>query len=237
MYRVLALTVLLFVAGDSRPYSRAAAEKSFRTLLAAKDADILDLIKNDGQVCFADTLAFNEEDRFLTIELAQPISWFQQKSPDDSEKQGSIYDGKGEFPVNSPAFLSFHVWVNQDWTAVVDSGMEGQWHSYGHYEMKNGRPMWKPFGDIQPTFRFSRDKDELMGATKIGATQDGTTFYATKTYQNRNNGTTTYEMTVRLSTGRYKETWTPDKSEPIDSVGNCYKAKDFARPNVTTKKK
>ncbi|MGB2636294.1 MAG: hypothetical protein WAM58_20355, partial [Candidatus Acidiferrum sp.] len=57
-----------------------------------------------------------------------------------------------------------------------------------------------------------------------------------KKYENRNNGTTTYDMNMRLSTGRYKETWTPDKGEVMESVGNCYKAKEFTRGTPPVKK-
>lgn len=70
----------------------------------------------------------------------------------------------------------------------------------------------------------------------MSAMEDDTTFYASKKYENRNSGTTTYEMNVRLSTGRYKETWTPDKGEPFESVGNCYKAKEFVRATTGKKK-
>jgi hypothetical protein len=42
---------------DRKPYSRERAEKSFRALVAAKDSDIIDVMKSDGLVCFADSLA------------------------------------------------------------------------------------------------------------------------------------------------------------------------------------
>lgn len=240
MAKAFTLTVavpfaLLLTGG--KPYSRAAAEKSFRTLVAAKDADILNLIKNDGLVCFADSLPTDEEDRFLTIDLPRPTEWFQEKTKSDSEEQGSIYDGKSDLPAFSPAYLSFHAWVNQDWTSIIDSiRLESSgWHSYGHYEIKDGKRTWKPFG-VPPVFRFSVDKDEFTSATNISASEDDTTFYASKKFENRNNGTTTYEMNVRLSTGRYKEVWTPDKGEPMESVGNCYKAKEFVRATTGKKK-
>lgn len=241
MTKAFALTVavpfaLLLTGGNSKPYSREAAEKSFRALVAAKDADILGVIKDDGLVCFADSLPMDEEDRFLTIDLPRATGWFQEKTDSDSAEQGSIFDGKSDLPAFSPAYLSFHAWVNQDWTSIIDSirfGGSG-WHSYGHYETKNGKTAWKPFG-APPVFRFSQDKDEFTSATNISAMEDDTTFYASKKFDNRNNGTTTYEMNVRLSTGRYKEIWTPDKGEPIESVGNCYKAKEFAR--ATARKK
>jgi hypothetical protein len=87
--------------------------------------------------------------------------------------------------------------------------------------------VWKAYDDAPPVFRWGKDKDEITGATNLGALEDDTTFYASKKYENGNNGTTTYQMNMRLSTGRYKETWTPDKGEPFESVGNCYKAKEF----------
>jgi len=93
--------VLFLVAGDSKSYSREAAEKSFRALVAAKDPDILDVIKNDGLVCFADSLPFDEKDRFISIELPKPTSWLQEKTnASSSEEQGSIYDGKTDLPVS-----------------------------------------------------------------------------------------------------------------------------------------
>jgi hypothetical protein len=224
---------------DSKPYSREAAEKSFRALVAAKDKDIIDVIKDDvGLVCFADSLPFDEEDRFLTIELNKPGEyWFQEKKPNtDTEEQGSIYDGKSELPVTSPGSLHFRVWLNQDWDNVVDSYLTGKWHSYGHFELINGKSVWKAFGDIPPVFRFAEDKDPISGVTSVSAMEDGSIFYATKKYENKSKGITTYEMNVRLSTGRYKETWTPDKGEGFSSVGNCYRAKEFVRTTTPAKK-
>jgi hypothetical protein len=97
--------------------------------------------------------------------------------------------------------------------------------------------VWKPLGDLPPVFRYTKDKDETTGATNLGATEDGSIFYASKKYPNRDKGTTTYEMNMRLSTGRYKETWTTDKGAAYESVGNCYKAKEFVRPIPAKKTK
>lgn len=224
---------------DSKPYSRQAAEKSFRALVTAKDSDILDVIRGDGLVCFADSLPFHEEDRFLTIVLPKPSYWMQDTSSNvkANEEGGSFYDGKTEFPAISIAALDFHVWVNQDWTSVVDSMLEGKWHSYGHHQrLKNGTMVWKAFDDMPPVFRFAKDKDEISGSTDLSAMEDGSTFSASKKFRNRDNGTTSYEINVRLSTGRYKETWTPDKGEAFESVGNCYKAKEFVRSTTPAKK-
>ena len=127
-----------------------------------------------------------------------------------------------------PASLDFRVWENQDPTFVFYTGLEGKWRSYGHYQrQENGTTVWKHYGDLPPVFRFDKDKDEITGATDLSALEDDTTFHASKKYENQNKGTTTYEMNVRLSTGRYKETWTPDKGEAFESVGNCYKPKEF----------
>lgn len=220
---------LLLIGGNSKPYSREAAEKSFRALVAAKDSDILDLIKNDGLVCFADSLPLDEEDRFLTIELPRPTAWFQEKTDSDSEEQGSIYDGKSNLPATSPAYLSFHAWVNQDSTSIVDSIRitDSRWRSYGHYETKNGKAVWKLFG-APPVFRFSQDKDELTGATNISALEDDTNFYASKKFENRNNGTTTYEMNVRLSRAGTKKSGLPikgsrlNRSETVTRLRNLF---------------
>jgi len=245
MWKVPAFTfVALLLIGtawaqtEPKPYSRAAAEKSFRTLVTAKDPDIMDLLKNDGYVCFAEALPFNSEDRFLTIDLMIPTFWVQDKSSNDNPSEGSFYDGKTDFPAISKLPLYFHEWVNQDWTVVVDSRMlDGMWYSFGHYERtKTGKNVWKPYSDIPPVFRLTRDADRLTGEANISAMEDGTTFYATKKYGNKNNGTTAYEMNMRLSTGRYKETWTPDKGDPFESVGNCYKAKEFLRSSTPAKK-
>ncbi len=81
-----------------------------------------------------------------------------------------------------------------------------------------------------------KTKDEITGATNVSALEDGSIFNASKKYQNRNNGTTAHEMNMRLSTGRYKETWTPDKGESMESVGNCYKAKEFVHSTTSVKK-
>lgn len=242
--RAFAFVVLLLIGSawgqtDSKPYSREVAERSFRTLVAAKDSDVIKVIKGDGLVCFADSLPFNKEDRFLTIVLPKPSDWFQDTTSNvsPSEEGGSFYDGKTEFLVASPAFLDFHVWENQDWTSVVDSMLEGKWRSYGHYQrLKSGKSVWRAYGDEPPVFRFGKDKDEITGATNVSAMEDGSIFSASKKYENRDNGTTTYEMNMRLSTGRYKETWTPDKGEAMESVGNCYKAKEFVRSTTSVKK-
>jgi hypothetical protein len=85
-------------------------------------------------------------------------------------------------------------------------------------------------------FRFAEDKDEITGAT-VSAMEDDSTFNASKQYKNGNYGTTVYEMNMRLSTGRYKETWTPDKGDAFESVGNCYRAKGFGHMASTKKTK
>lgn len=92
-------------------------------------------------------------------------------------------------------------------------------------------------GCMPPVFRLVKAKDEISGATELTAIQDSSTFFASKKYENKNGGTTTYEMNVRLSTGRYKETWTPDKGDAFGSVGNCYNARDFGRVTAPAKKK
>jgi len=200
----------------------------------------MDVIKDDGLACFADSLPFNSPDRFITIVLPKPRYWSQDTASDvkPSEEGGSFYDGKTEFLAISLASLYFHVWENQDWTAIVDSGLEGKWRSYGHYQrQKNGTTVWKHYGNLPAVFRFDKDKDEITGATDLSALEDDSRFYASKKYKNQSNGTTTYEMNMRLSTGRYKETWTPDKGEPIESVGNCDKSKEFIRPTPVKKTK
>jgi hypothetical protein len=224
------------LAQDSKTYSRRAAENSFRALVTAKDSEIIDIIKQDGLVCFADSLPFAEEDRFLTIVLPKPSFWLQETSAKPNE-DGASPDSKTEFSAISMTSLYFHEWINQDWTIVVDSSLGSAWHSYGHYQVVKNENIWKPFGDLPPVFRFAEEKDEITGATNVSAIEDGSVFIASKKYQNRNNGTTTYEMNMRLSTGRYKETWTPDKGDPMESVGNCYKAKEFVHTAATPAKK
>ena len=196
--------------------------------------------KSDGLVCFAHSLPFNDEDRFLTIVITKPNTWFQntKSGPASSEGTGSFYDGRTDFAATSLGSLALRVWENQDWSNGVDSYLEGAWHSYGHYERsRNGQSPWKSYGDIPPVFRFASDKDEITGATNVTAMDDGSILNASKKYANRGNGTTVHEMNVRLSTGRYKETWTPDKGDPMESVGNCYKAKSFANTTQTRKAK
>lgn len=233
--------VLLLIAGpvwgqDSKPYSREAAEKSFRALVAAKDSDMMDVVKNDGYVCFADVSPLYKEDRFLTIVLQKPTDWSPERSTDDKDYH-SLYDESKDSPAISFGILDFYEWENQDYDVVMGSGVSGNWHSYGHYQrLKDGKVVWRPFNDLPAIFRYKTDKDEISGATDIAARQDGSTFYAAKKYANRNNGTTTYEMNMRLSTGRYKETWTPDKGDAFESVGNCYKAKEFIRTTAPVKK-
>jgi hypothetical protein len=224
--RTFAFVILVLIGPvwgqtDSRkPYSREAAEKSFQTLVASKDKDIIDVINGDGLVCFADSLPLHKEDRLLTIVLPKPSAWIQDTTNTDPNERATDY------PV-----------ISSVWTPVVDSGvLVGNWHSYGHYErLKHGKVEWKPYGDSPPVFRYPTDKNLTIGATDVTATEDGSTFYVSKKYRNRSGGTTTYEMNVRLSTGRYKETWTPDKGEPFESVGNCYRTKEFIRPTPVKK--
>lgn len=146
--------IVLYLTGplsaqDSKPYLREAAEESFRALVAAKDKDVLNLIKADALVCFADSLPFNVEDRFPTLELPKPDVWFVEKpqteNTNSSEEHGTFYDGKTDFPVAAVSFLSFHVWENQDWEVMIDSSLvDGKWHSYGHYErLKSGQSLPK----------------------------------------------------------------------------------------------
>jgi len=225
---VLLLTGIGWGQTTPKPYSREAADKSFRALVAARDKEIIDLVKGDGLVCFADSYPIDEEDRFITLSLSKPGSWFEDKTSSvPRDENASIYDGKSELPAYSPGFLSLREWENQDSSIVISSGMNGKWTSYGHYDVKNGKREWKPFGNTLPTFYYREDKDEITGATELSALEDETTFYATKTFPNKSNGTTAHEFNLRLSTGRYKETWTPDKGDAFSSVGNCYKAKEY----------
>lgn len=231
----LVLIASTWAQTESRPYSRAAAEKSFRALVTAKDSDMMDVLKNDGYVCFADGLPFDNEDRFLTIVLPKPTAWFPEKKDNDKDYH-SLYDETTDSAAWFSASLDLTEWENQDSTILIMSMLDGYWHSYGHYQrLKDGTAIWKPYGDIPPVFRFAADKD-ISGATNVSATEDGTTFYATRKYENKNKGTTIYEMNMRLSTGRYTETWTTDKDEAFKSVGNCYKAKEFICNSTPPKK-
>src|SRR5215470_14752224 len=99
------------VSGQSerKLYSLEEAEKSFRTLVAAKDSDILGVMKDDGLVCLADSLPFDSRDRFLTLVLPRPTSWLPETRSGEDEKNGSIYDGKSDGPAFTVTVLSLRV--------------------------------------------------------------------------------------------------------------------------------
>jgi integrase len=66
---VLVLTASVWGQSDRKPYAREAVEKSFRALVAATDRGILDVV-HDGLVCFADSLPFDEQDRFSSLSFS-----------------------------------------------------------------------------------------------------------------------------------------------------------------------
>lgn len=212
---------------QDKAYSRTAAEKSFFALANARDGDIVRLMEQDGLVCFADSLPFNDEDRFLTIILSNSAVWFNEAEK-SFDKTSDV-----DYSARSLGMLDFRAWVNQDSEIVVNSMLGGFWHSYGHYiSLKDGKRQWRAADDHPTIFRFEKQKDDITGATEVAAFQDDTVFNASKKFPNKRKGTTEYEMNVRLSTGRYKETWRPDNGDEMTSVGNCYKAKDFIRRGI-----
>lgn len=228
IFALVVVTILVNSAqAQDKAYSRAAAEKSFLALANARDGDIVLLIEEDGLVCFADSLPFKYEDRFLTIVLTKPTNWIKDEEAKGNENGSTFYDGKTEFAAYSYGSFEFRIWLNQHSELSITSSLRGRWHSYGHYEyLKDGKRIWKAVNDDLPTFQFSEDKD-IAGATGINVVQDATILNASKKSNNKNSGTTGYAINVRVSTGTYTETWTPDKGDGMASAGNCYKAKDF----------
>jgi len=215
----------------NKPYSRDSAVRSFRALIAANDRDMKSVVTAENEislVCFADNLPFNYEDRFLTIELEHPAHWYRDISSTNTSTTPE-YDAK-----SGAVNFKFREWENQNWKSVIYATVLGSWYSYGHYQ----GVVWKPVGRA-PEYRAHRDDDDF-GDTDVSVGVDDTTFNARQTFQNKNDGTTDYEMTVRLSTGRYTEKWTARKPNESDhemsSAGTCYSAKTFAKSSTTHSK-
>ena len=219
------LSLLTSLSAQSKGDGRAA----FDRLLAAHDSDIMDVIKNNRLVCFADkNPEWLASDRFLVIVTSEP--------DDSSWVNGDGIDGKtiyGSDPALGQQFgvEEVYVWEHEDNTLWVGSAMGGMWRADGHYTMKGGRRQWVA-GSIGPVFRYSIDDDKAktLGSVESIA-HDSTSFSATKKYDNKANGTTNWSLSVRLSTGRYREAW--ETTTINESLGRCYRAKTLT---VTTTK-
>jgi hypothetical protein len=225
---------------DAHPDGRAA----FDRLVAAHDTDITGVVKDNRLVCFADKNPdWLASDRFLVVVTSQP--------DDSSWVNGDGIDGKtiyGSDPALGQQFgvEEVYVWEHEDNTLWIGSGIGGMWRADGHYTMKGGRRQWVA-GSIGPVFRYSIDGDKAKAlGSEESVIQDPTSFAATKKYANKAKGTTDWSLSVRLSTGRYRETWetttgTDSESAPrseSESLGRCYRAKTLVKaPAPTTGKK
>lgn len=216
---LVVLSLVTSVSAQSRD-GRAA----FDRLLAAHDADIMDVIKNNRLVCFADrNPEWLESDRFLVIVTSEP----QDSAWINTDSSKTIY---GSEPATAMQYGTeeVYVWENEDNTLWVSSLLAGQWHGFGHYKLQGGR-RWVA-GDIGPVFRYSIDDDraKALGSSE-SIVHDSTSFSATKRYDNKAKGTTEWRLSVRLSTGRYREEW----DGMGESLGRCYRAKTLVKAAAT----
>ena len=240
---VVVLALALTVAAQSKgahPDGRTA----FDRLVAAHDKDITEVVGKDRLVCFADkNPEWVASDRFLVIVTSEPdeSSWINADGID-----GKTIYGPDPALGQQYGIEEVYVWENEDNVLWVGSGLGGMWRADGHYTMKGGRRQWVA-GGIGPVFRYSTDGDKAkaLGSSE-SVIQDPTSFAATKKYDNKAKGTTDWSLSVRLSTGRYRETWetttnggtdSHDATSESESLGRCYRAKSLVKTSTTAGKK
>src|SRR5579871_1345635 len=177
---LLCLFLLLssFALAQSKQDGRAA----FQRLLAAHDSEIVDSVKSNDFVCFADENPnWLASDRFLVVKISEPVegSW---TNADDSGS-GTIYGTKPAF-AKQWAAESVYVWEHEDNQLWIDSLLGGEWRAYGYYGFEGGKRKWiyGPVGG-NPVFGYSK-KDEA-GKTLESINVDNTTFSASKIYANK----------------------------------------------------
>ena len=216
-----------FAVAQAKEDGRAAYDK----LLAAHDPDILDAVKGNYLVCFADkNPAWLASDRFLVVETPEinDTTWVNS-TPDQT-----IY-GNQPTLAKQTAMAAVYAWEHEDDQLWVSSFLTGEWTALGHYAMQGGKAKWinRPYS--KPVYRYSKDSktDDEKTHPVESLSMDDTTFSASETYKNQASGTTEWSLSIRLSTGRYHETWeTNDRQE---SLGRCYRAKTLA-PTTGQKK-
>jgi hypothetical protein len=226
---LIALSVSTLALGQIR-----ADRAAFDRLVKAHDKDILVVVKDNALVCFADEPSqIGTPDRFLVIHLAtfDNDAWF-------AAEEGANAFGDQDILVKQSASSIIDIWEHEDISKSVIFGYaaHSEFTQFGHYVWlhdKSGKKRWTSSG----TTTFQGASENGFNYIKQSVLQDETNYIADQTYTNGNNGTTEWSISVRLSTGRYVETWdVTDKgqteSHPLDKiVGRCSPAKTLVSTN------
>lgn len=189
--------------------------RSFHELLNTKDADILEKIGkgNEAFVCFR-----ADQDSFFIAEYSR-ITWSSWIR--DSEGWPNDATSGPFYAYGSASMTNYRRGQDDDWYAA---GPLGKWKAWGHmgkYAPKNGAPL---ITDGPPPM-FS-EKCSFPDGEKCSFFIDNTGFKFFRNFTNKNEGTTDYSLEIRLSTGRYTETYSWSKAKDLDAgedtnTGRC----------------
>lgn len=187
--------------------------RSFHELLNNKDADMLEKISSDNNafVCFR-----SSEDVFFIAEYSKVTSfhWIPDMSNWQKDSTSGPYYAYGSASVTTYKSGQEDAWY----------GANGKWKAYGHlaaYTPKNGSPLVSE--GIPPIFG---EKCAQTEGEECSFFIDNAAFKLFRNFDNKNGGKTDYKLEVRLSTGRYSETFSWNKSKDLDAgedtdTGRC----------------
>ena len=222
--------ILIFLfAASSLSFCQAREDRAaFDRLVASHDKDIVDAVKDNALVCFADERSNSQvPDAFLVIHLAT----FDDDQWHAVDAGANVF-GQQDVLVKQAAESSIDFWEHEDVAKSMTQGYaaNSQFTSIGHYvwaDANNGKKKW--MSARAPSFQGSSDKG--FNYTKQYIVQDETNYSASQTYTNQSKGETEWSINVRLSTGRYVEKWDvtekgQTKSHPLEEIlGRCSPAK------------
>jgi hypothetical protein len=223
---LLILSLLGSLGSLTSAQSKDDGKAAFDRLLAAHDSEIMDVVKNNNLVCFADkNPEWVASDRFLVVLATEPeeSSWINAEG---SGSDKTIYGSESAF-AKQYGYEAVFVWEHEDNELWVSSGLVSEWHGYGHYTLQGGKRRWVPDPNVGSPVLASSQKDD-KGNVVESIALDSNSLSATKKYDNKNKGATDWTLSVRLSTGRYRETWDATATAPLESLGRCYRAKTLS---------
>ena len=179
--------------------------RSFHELLNRKDADILEKIGKDNEafVCFRE-----DEDSFFIAEYSQ-LKWSSWIPDSDNWPKDST--SGPYYAYGSAAVTNYRSGQDDDW---YGAGPLSKWKAFGHtgkFTVKDGAP----FLADAPGAMFVANCTFPEGE-QCSLFIDQTSFKLYRNFKNKKEGTTDYALEIRLSTGRYSETYSWDKSKDAD---------------------
>jgi hypothetical protein len=216
-------TSLAVAQSKPRPVSRP-AHAAFNELWMARDKEIVGSVGNNDLICFPDLEA---DDRFLVVStmMFDDREWELQYPEQGHDNTGKDLWTK-PMPVEQWGMSDVTVWKDEQ-SDIQVSTLEtvGWWRGSGYYTESSDKRLWH--AGFHPIFSY-KSKDDNAAITR-----DETGYIATTKFKNKNGGTTTWTLTVRLSTGRYTEEWETTDSQIPTTTGRCATAKSLIKTTAT----